>query len=325
VRLAAAVLAVAIAAGGAWLARGRLHPESARGTPSIAVLPFVNLGSDKEQEYFSDGLAEDLLNNLAKTPGLRVVARPSSFQFRGRNEDVRSVGEKLNVSNVLEGSVRKEGNTLRIAAQLVQASDGVVLWSETYDRELNGIFGVQDDIARSVAGSLKVTLLGRFANGSSARARNADAYNAYLQGQYFFNKYSEEGYKKAIDYYEQALALDPGYAPGWAGLSRALSVQAGAGFVPADGGCRRAREAAERAIRLDASPAVAYASLAWIHMSYDFDWEEADAAIKRALALEPGNATAVRYAAYLHVNQGRLEEALALDRRAESLDPLDPA
>src|SRR5262249_8124901 len=190
---------------------------------------------------------------------------------------------------------------------------------------LNGIFGVQDDIARSVAGSLKGKLLGGTAPTPPARGGNGDAYNAYLQGQYFFNKYSAEGYEKAVGYYEQALKLDPDYVPAWAGLSRASSIQAAAGNVPVEGGYRRARDAAERAIRLDPTLAIGYASLAWIDMSYDFNWDGADAAIKRALALEPGNATAIRYAAYLHATQGRLEEALVLDRRAESQDPLDPA
>src|SRR5262249_29178732 len=160
----------------------------------------------------------------------------------------------------------------------------------------------------------KVTLLGIAE--SSPRSRNAEAYNAYLQAQYFFNKYTGEGYAKAIDYYEQALKLDPDYAAAWVGLSRASSIRAAAGHVPGEGGYRQARAAAERAIRLDPNLAMAYASLAWIDMSYDFDWEGANAAIERALVLEPGNAAAVRYAAYLHMTQGRLEEALVLDRRA---------
>jgi TolB-like protein/tetratricopeptide (TPR) repeat protein len=325
-RVAAAATALVVAVGGGtWLARGPKTLEPAPDTLSVAVLPFVNMGSDKDQEYFSEGLAEDVLSSLTKVPRLRVVARPSSFRFKGSSEDPRVVGEKLDVSTLLEGSVRKEGSKVRIAAQLVKTEDGVVLWSETYDRELNGTFTVQDDIARAVAGSLKVKLLGGPAEASLARGKNAEAYDAYLQAQYFVNKYGEENYQKAIGYYEQSLKLDPAYAPAWAGLSRAYGLQAGAGYVPVDEGYQRARQAAERAITLDSGLAIAYTYLAWIQMSYDFDWEGADAAVKRALVLEPGSVTAMRFAAYIDVTQDRLEEALALLRRAESLDPLDPS
>jgi len=168
-----------------------------------------------EHEYFSDGLAEELLNDLAKIQGLRVAARTSSFQFKGKTEDLRTVGEKLNVGNILEGSVRKEGNKVRITAQLIKAADGFHLWSETYDRELDDIFTVQEDIARSVAASLKVKLLGGTTAMASVQAKNADAYNAYLQGRYY-ERLNKENLEKAIGYYEQAIKLDPGYAPAWA-------------------------------------------------------------------------------------------------------------
>ncbi len=168
-----------------------------------------------EHEYFSDGLAEELLNDLAKIQGLRVAARTSSFQFKGKTEDLRTVGEKLNVGNILEGSVRKEGNKVRITAQLIKAADGFHLWSETYDRELDDIFTVQEDIARSVAASLKVKLLGGTTAMASVQAKNADAYNAYLQGRYY-ERLNKENLEKAIGYYEQAIKLDPRYAPAWA-------------------------------------------------------------------------------------------------------------
>jgi TolB-like protein len=178
------------------------------------------MSSDKEQEYFSDGLPEELLNDLAKIPGLRVAARTSSFQFKGKNEDLRTVGEKLNVGAILEGSVRKEGSRVRITAQLIKAGDGFHLWSETYDRELSDIFVVQEDIARSVAGSLKVALLGGKTATPSARGTNVEAYNAYLQGRYFLERGSKENVEKAIGYYEQAIKLDSGYAPAWVGLEQ---------------------------------------------------------------------------------------------------------
>ncbi len=314
-----AVLAVAAVF---WLRRaGR---GSTGGTPSIAVLPFVDMSSEKNQEYFSDGLAEELLNDLAKIPGLRVAARTSSFQFKGKNEDLRTVGEKLNVGAILEGSVRKQGSRVRITAQLIKVGDGFHLWSETYDREMNDIFAVQDEIARSVAGSLKIALMGKTAM-PSARGTNADAYNAYLQGEYFLKRHGKDNLEKSLAYYEQAIKLDPGYAPAWAGLAAARIDQADRGYLPVEEGNRKAREAAEQALALDANLAEAHAAMGGIKMSYDWDWAGADASYQRALALEPGNAKFVRNAAVLAKTLGRFDEALAQDRRAVELDPLSAA
>jgi len=312
-----AVLAVAAAF---WLRRaGR---GSAGGTPSIAVLPFVDMSSEKNQEYFSDGLAEELLNDLAKIQGLRVAARTSSFQFKGKNEDLRTVGEKLNVGAILEGSVRKQGSRVRITAQLIKVGDGFHLWSETYDREMNDIFAVQDEIARSVAGSLKVALLGKKTAIPSSQGTNADAYNAYLQGEYFLKRHGKENLEKSLGYYEQTIKLDPGYAPAWVGLAAARSDQADRGYLPVEEGYRKAREAAERALALDANLAEAHAAMGGIKMSYDWDWAGAEASYQRALALEPGNAKFVRNAGMLAKTLGRFDEALAQDRRAVELDPL---
>jgi len=322
------LVAVLVAAAAFWLSRGGRGPagtSAQSGTPSIAVLPFVNMSSDKEQEYFSDGLSEELLNDLAKIPGLRVAARTSSFQFKGKTEDLRTVGEKLNVATILEGSVRKEGQRVRITAQLIKVADGFHLWSETYDRQLNDIFAVQDEIARSVAGSLKVTLLGGKTATPSTQGANAEAYNAYLQGEYFSKRGSKENLEKAVSYYEQAIKLDPGYALAWVGLGVARSSQADRGYLPTEEGYRKAREAAERALALDPNLAEAHAAMGWIKKNYDWDWAGADASYQRALALEPGNATVVRGAAALAATLGRFEEAMALDRRAVELDPLSVA
>jgi len=323
----AIVVLVAAMAAAFWLGRGGRGPGSTpaqSGTASIAVLPFVNMSSDKEQEYFSDGLSEELLNDLAKIPTLRVAARTSSFQFKGKTEDLRTVGEKLSVSTILEGSVRKEGNRVRITAQLIKAADGFHMWSETYDRELKDVFAVQDEIARSVAGSLKVALLGNGA-AASTRAKNPEAYNAYLQGEYFAKRYRKEDLEKAIGYYEQAIKLDADYALAWAGLADARGTQADSGYVSMDEGYRKAREAAERALALDANLAEAHAAMGWIQTNYDGDWAGADASYQRALALEPGNAPVVRRAATLASVLGRYEEAIAQDRRAIELDPLSAA
>ena len=321
----AMVVLVAALAAAFWLGRGGRGPGSTPaqpGTASIAVLPFVNMSSDKEQEYFSDGLSEELLNDLAKIPGLRVAARTSSFQFKGKTEDLRAIAEKLNVSTILEGSVRKEGNRVRITAQLIKAADGFHLWSETYDRELKDVFAVQDEIARSVASSLKLALLGTNTGAGSAQEKNTDAYNAYLQGRYFLERRDKANMEKAVSYYEQAVKLDPGYALAWAELARARIRQASAGYLPVDVGFPKAREAADRALALDPNLAEAHAAMGGIKNNYDWDWAGADASYQKALALESGNATVIRGAASLAATLGRFEEALSLDRRAAELDPL---
>jgi serine/threonine protein kinase/tetratricopeptide (TPR) repeat protein len=324
----AAVLLIVGIAAALWLGRGRGSPAGTAaqpGTPSIAVLPFVNMSSDKEQEYFSDGLSEELLNNLANIPGLRVAARTSSFQFKGKSEDLRTVGEKLNVGTILEGSVRKEGKRVRITAQLIKAADGFHLWSETYDREMKDVFAVQDEIARSVASSLKVALLGTSAASSSAQERSPEAYNAYLQGRYFFQQRAKESVEKATQYYEEAIKLDPSYAMAWAGLSEASSLRADSGYLSADEGYRKARDAAERALALDPNLPEAHAAMGFIKTNYDWDWAGADTSFQRALALGPGNVTTIRNAARLSAALGRFDEALALERRAVELDPLNTA
>jgi len=304
-----------------WLARAKKAPAPLRITPSIAVLPFADLSQEKDQEYFSDGLAEELLNSLVKVPGMHVAARTSSFQFKGKNEDLRGIGQKLNVATVLEGSVRKQGQRVRISAQLIQVSDGFHLWSETYDRDLTDIFAVQEEIAQSVAGSLRVTLLGEKL--PSPRATNVEAYNAYLQGKYFYARPTKENLDKAITYYNQAVSLDPSYAPAWAALSRAHSLQAAA-YSPTQlpEAYKSAREAAERALALDPSLAEAHVAMGQIEQYFDWDWAGADASYQRALTLEPGNAEVVQGAANLAATLNHFEQALQLSRRAVGLDPL---
>jgi TolB-like protein/Tfp pilus assembly protein PilF/predicted Ser/Thr protein kinase len=323
---AGAAALVLVLAAGLWLGRETIratpHAGSPVMTPSIAVLPFVNMSGEQENEYFSDGLSEELLNALAKIPELRVAARTSSFQFKGKNEDLRVIGQKLGVGAILEGSVRKAGRHVRITAQLVKVEDGFHLWSETYDRELDDIFAVQDDIARSVSSALKVTLLGK-GTPSAAPGGNAGAYTLYLQGKYFADRRRREDLEKAVSYFEQALKLDPGHARAWVGLAGAHSSQANLAYIPVDEGYRKAREEVEKALELDPNLAEAHAALGSIRVTYDWDWSGADAAFKRALDLEPGNATVVRGAAGLAATLGRAEEAIRLDRRAVELDPLN--
>jgi TolB-like protein/Tfp pilus assembly protein PilF len=282
------------------------------------------MSPDADQEYFSDGLSEELLDALSRIPELRVISRTSSFQFKGKSEDIRTIAKRLNVAHVLEGSVRKSGKRIRITAQLVKASDGSHLWSRSYDRELDDIFAVQEDIARSVAEASKVTLLGLDRHLATSRGDNAEVYNLYLQGKYFADRKSRENLEKAISYYEQALRLDPGYARAWAGLARVHITQTDRGYDAPHEALRKGRQAVEKAVELDPNLAEAHAELGWIRTNYDWDWPGADAAYERALELEPRNAMVVRYAAALAATLGRFEEAIERGRLAVELDPLSP-
>ncbi|HEX8925318.1 MAG TPA: protein kinase [Terriglobales bacterium] len=308
-----------------WVVRHEVSTSAPPGNyaASIAVLPFVDMSPEKNQEYFSDGLSEELLNALAKIPELRVTARTSSFQFKGKNEDLRAVGKKLNVATILEGSVRKEAGRVRITAQLIKTSDGFHLWSETYDRKLDDVFAVQEEIAKSVASSLKLTLLSDKGSAPAAHAGNGEAYNAYLQGRYFFERRTKADLEKAVKYYLQAVKGDPNNATFWTGLAWTYGIQAGGGYVPGEEGYRNAREAAQKALALNSQMADAHAVMGWIQTSYDWDWSGADASFKKALALEPGNATVVREAAFLFAALGRFNEAIELNQRAVELDPLN--
>ena len=280
------------------------------------------MSAEQNQEYFSDGLAEELINDLAKIQGLRVAARTSSFQFRGETADPQIVGKRLNVVAILEGSVRKEGNKVRITAQLINAGTGFNLWSETYDRQLNDVFAVQEDIARSVAASLKLALLGGNPHAPTVQGTNPEAYDAYLQGQYFYERPNSENLAKAVVYYNQAVKLDPQYAQAWAGLSLTQSRQADMGDEPVETAYQKAREAADRALELDPKLGEAHMAMGWIKARYEWDWAGADTSFKRALALEPGNARVMRVAAVMAGTLGRFSEALAMDRSAVQLDPL---
>ena len=326
-KIAASILLLLLIAGlaaGIWYrSKSRSAATANSKTPSIAVLPFRNLSNDPANEYFSDGLSEELLNVLAQNRNLRVAARSSAFQFKGKNLELKEIGKRLNVSTVLEGSVRKSGNLVRISAELVNVQDGFQLWSETYDRELNDIFAVQDDIAQSVGEALKVHLLGE--KKGPTRSTNPEAYTAYLQGRYLSEKRDEDNLKKSIELYQKALKIDDKYAPAWVGLSMAHMQQAGWGYINLDEGYRTARLEVEKALQLDPDFGEAHAALGWIQSHYDWDWTGADRSIQRALVLDPGNASVVRKASSLAATLGRFQDAIALDQRAAELDPLSVA
>ena len=301
----------------------RLRSSVQAAAKSIAVLPFADMSAGKDQEYFADGLSEELLNLLAKIPDLRVAARTSAFKFKGEKIDLQEVAQKLNVAHILEGSVRKSGNKVRITAQLIKAADGYHLWSQTYDRTLDDIFVVQDDIAGEVVKALKLTLLGTPPVTRSTPV-DPEAYNLALQGRFFLDRRGREDLERSVDYFRRSRERDPGYAPAWAGLSGAYAQQADNGYVPAADGYRRAREAAEKALALDPELVDAHLAMGRIQQVYDWDWAAADTSFRRALALEPGNAEALRYGGRLALTLGRWNEAIDLANKAIERDPLRP-
>jgi len=305
--------------------------------PSIAVLPFVNMSDDAANEYFADGIAEELLNVLSKIRGLRVVSHTSAFTFKGSKVDIPTVAQKLNVATILEGSVRKFGKRVRITVQLVEVATDSHLWSETYDRELEDIFAVQDDIAQSVVKELRSALLGEKRDSSVSAAvkaevraaakghgKNAEAYRLYLLGRSMVARRTQASVSTGIEHLRQAVSLDPEYALAWAELASAQTIEAGSGgWTPFKEGYGRAREAALRALALEPDLAEGHVALARVRWGYDWDWSGADASTQRALELAPGNAEVVLAAGTLAGGLGRLDESIALCRQAIALDPLN--
>ncbi len=306
-----------------------------RDVPSIAVMPFANRSRDPDDEYFSDGLADELLNVLAKIRGLRVAARTSSATFKGKEVTIADIGRALNVETVLEGSVRKSGNRVRIAVQLVKVSDGYPLWSETYDRTLDDIFVVQDDIAQSVVKELRTALLGEapdsktsgevraeVAAAAKGRGGNTEAHRLYMQGHHLIDRVNQADVAKGIEYLRSALELDPRHALAWVELARAYYYQAGYDWADVAEGYTRSREAAARAIEIEPELAEGYAALGHVQVAFDWDWADAEASFRRALELAPGSADVLRGAAAMALILGRNQQALDLARRAVAQDPL---
>jgi TolB-like protein/Tfp pilus assembly protein PilF len=297
-------------------------PKSRDAKKAIAVLPFLDLSPAQDHEYFSDGLSEELLNLLAKISRLRVAARTSSFSFKGEKVDIATVADKLSVDHVLEGSVRIAGKRMRITAQLINARDGYHLWSETYDRTLDDIFAIQDEIAASVVDALKVRLLGETT--FETTKTDPEVYALYLQGNHFGRHVTADNIEHANTLYKQALAMDPDYAPAWAGLASNYNNLATDGVLPFDEGFSLAREAANRALAVDPNNAVAYSHLGWIAMWYGHDLAAAAEHYERALALDPANLSIIGNAALLLKGLGRLNEAIALLEYQTVRDPVNP-
>ncbi|MFT5768248.1 MAG: adenylate cyclase [Lysobacterales bacterium] len=296
-------------------------PESApvENEKSIAVLPFVNMSSDAEQEYFSDGLSEELLNLLAKIPELQVAARTSSFSFKGQNIEIPVIAERLGVAHVLEGSVRKSGNQVRITAQLIRADNGFHLWSETFDRELDNIFQIQDEIALAVVDALKITLLG---DAPKAKKINAKAYSLFLEGQFFRQQINLESLQKAITLLKSALEIEPDYAPAWAELGFSYIWLAGIGGMSIEEGSALTEEAVELAIRADPEYGWAYFTRGASRVFQKFDFKAGVEDYRRALQLNPGNAYLIAANGTGDRVMGRLDGSVRHYQAALERDPL---
>ncbi len=288
---------------------------------SIAVLPFVNMSSDPEQEYFSDGISEELLNLLAKIPELKVAARTSSFSFKGQDVKLADVARELNVAHILEGSVRKSNNQVRITAQLIKADDGFHLWSKTWDRTLDDIFAIQDEIAADVVEQLQITLLGA---APTVEEFNPEAYALFLQARQLGRQFTADGFEQSNALYEQALEIEPDYPAAWAGLASNYILQAASlGILSFDEGFSLASEAANRALTIDPDHAKAYAVLSSIARGYDNDLAAAARYLERALELDPGNPDMLGGAARLARVLGRVDEAIALADYVVVHDPVN--
>src|SRR5467141_2495661 len=287
---------------------------------SIAVLPFLDLSQTKDQEYFCDGISEEILGALAKIDGLRVVARTSSFSFKGKNANVSEVGKKLNVANVLEGSLRREGNRVRVTAELINTRTGFHLWTETYDRQLEDVFALQDEITRSIVDALKIKLAVSL---PAHEQRNIEVYDLYLQGLYFSNKSSEEDLRRALSFFQRAVEKDPTFSRAWTGISKVWYFLADVYVKPLDA-YPASKEAALKAIALDEKDAEAHCYLSEAKRVLDWDLAGADEELKRALQLDPNSASAHLFSGLHPLFHGELKDGLRLILEAESLDPVSP-
>jgi serine/threonine-protein kinase len=296
----------------------KAHPTS------IAVLPFVNMSADAEKEYFSDGMTEELINALAKVKGLNVVARTSAFQFKGKAYDIRKIGAQLNVSAVLEGSVRKAGDKMRITAQLINVADGYHLWSESFEESAaQNIFVIQDGIARAIVDNLQIALAGS-PTGKLVKppTENLEAYDLYLKGRFSWNKRTAEGLQQGRQYFEQAIAKDPAYALAYAGLADSYLLLGQFAYLPPQETFPKASAAAGKALEMNDELAEAHSSLAYVKMLYEWDWQTAEREFRRAIELNPNYATAFQWYAEYLAAMDRFNEALVAIERARELDPL---
>ncbi len=293
--------------------------------PSLAVLPFTNMSADKENEYFCDGLSEELINALSHVRELRVVARTSAFAFKGREVDIREVGGKLNVGAVLEGSVRKSGQRLRVTAQLINVEDGYHIWSGQFDRELKDIFDIQEEIALTIADRLKLELLKDEKERILKRpTENHEAYDCYLKGRYYWYRRYEREMQRGLQYFEQAIEKDPGYAPAYVGIADTFNLFGMWSHMPPHQAYARAKAAAAKALEIDPGLAEVHASLGWIATFYDWDWPAAQRHFLEAIQKHPDYALAHHWYGNLLTCRGHFDEAVREMRKAVELEPLEP-
>ncbi|MEJ7810148.1 MAG: protein kinase [Gemmatimonadaceae bacterium] len=298
---------------------GRPEPSA----PAVAVLPFVNMSADRDNEYFSDGMTEELINALSKLGGMRIASRTSAFAFKGKSADVREIGRALTVTHIVSGSVRKAGNRLRVAVQLVTVDNGYQLWSETYERDLSDVFAVQDEITRAITEALKITLMGKTNEALVVPpTTDVEAYNQYLKGRFHWSKRTEDGLTRGLECFRAAIRLDPDFAVAHAGIADSYIVLGGYTYLATHDAYRQAKTAALRALELDDSLAEAHTSLAYVRTFYDWDWDEADKGFRRAIALNPQYATAYQwYGQYLSA-MGQFDKSITALQRALELEPL---
>ena len=291
-------------------------------TRSIAVLPFVNASPETENEYLSDGITDELIDALAKIAGLRVSSRTSAFALKGKPLDVRAVGALLGVSVVLEGTVRKAGERLRITAQLTSTDDGRLLWSQRFDRKLVDVFEIQDEIAGTIVNTLRATMFADLSEHVPRRyTENIQAYGLYLKGRFAWNKRTSEGVAEAVDYFRQAIGEDPSYAPAYAGLADSFALDVDYRSIPVAEAYARAKDYARKALELDESLPSAHASLAWSLFIYDWKWDESEREFRRAIELNPRYASAHQWFAFLLAARGQFDAALLEGHTAIELDP----
>ena len=300
-------------------AAARLGVTAAR---SVAVLPFVNASPDPDNEYLSDGITDELIDALAKVEGLRVASRTSVFALKGKPQDVRAIGALLDVSEVLEGTLRRSGQDLRITVQLTSTANGALIWSHRYDRRLDDVFAIQDEIARTIVNTLRATSFSDLAEPSANRGtESVQAYGFYLRGRYAWNKRTQKGVAEGIRFFEQAIEADPGYALAYTGLADSYALALDYRSVPVHEGFERAKFYARKALELDEGLAEAHASLAWSLFIYDWDWPGAVAEFRRSVELDPRYATARQWYAFLLASQGRFEDALIEAHSSQEADP----
>jgi len=333
--LALAAVAIIASLNGGWIsnrhaaADSATTPSAAPASPapvinpkSVAVLPFADMSEKKDQEYFSDGLSEELIDHLAHSANLKVIARTSSFQFKGKKEDMRTIGQKLGVANLLDGSVRTSGKTMRVTAQLIKVSDGSHLWSETYDREMGDIFKVQDSIASAVVTALQATMA-KFTSSSQYQPNNTEAYNAFLRGEYLRKRGTKNDLERALAAFEEAVRLDPTYARGWVGIAAVYNLRGLSGWMPPKEAYSESRKAVDQALKIEPNLAIAHVTLSDLEWNYMFDFEESRAEMRRARDLDPTDAAYTDFEAYDALIAGQFDRSVSLFRRLTQHDPLN--